>query len=129
MSLELQFQSPFPSDTKFQLLLSAYDTATKLFSLEQSAEFQGRQEHLARVNLPVNLRKNTFYRLTILSPTFCPKEIYGSQDTRRLGLAVTSMRLGGRPYESLAERDKPAALRAAPPSASPASAYTFPILG
>jgi hypothetical protein len=128
MVLELQFQSPFPSDTKFQLLLSAYDPATKLFSLEQSAEFRGRQEQLARVNLPVNLRKSTFYRLTILSPTFCPKEIYGSEDTRRLGLAIISLRLGGRPYEDLSEQDKVATLMAAPPAVSSASAYTFPIL-
>jgi len=126
--LAMEFRSPFSSETKFQALLSAYDPATKQFSLDHSEEFYGRKDQLVRVDMPVKLRGNTFYRLTILSPTFSPKELYGAPDTRRLGLAVATIRLGGRPYENLVEEEAVFALAGALPSASNSSAYTFPIL-
>ena len=128
MVLQLQFRSSFPSGIKFQLLLSSYDPSSKKFSLEQSAEFRGKQEQLTRADIPVKLRRNTFYRVTILSPTFSPKELYGSPDERRLGLAVSELRLGGRPYESLALEEAVFAAAGAPPSVPSPSAYTFPIL-
>jgi organic radical activating enzyme len=129
VALSMEFRSPFSSGTKFHMLLSAYDPAAKQFSLDHSEEFYGRKDQLVRVDMPVKLRRNTFYRLTILSPTFSPKELYGAPDTRRLGLAVAAIRIGGRPYENLAAVDEAAfALAGAPPLASNPSAYTFPIL-
>jgi organic radical activating enzyme len=128
MVLELQFRSVFPSATKFQIMLSAYDPGTKKFSLDVSEEFQGKEELMTRVDIPVKLRPNTFYRMTLLSPTFHPKERYGSPDERRLGLAVSSMRLGGRPFEEIAMRESLTPLAAAAQGAPPSTAYEFPIL-
>jgi hypothetical protein len=129
MILEMRFRSPFSSATKFQLLLSAYDPVTKKFSLEQSEEFQGRQEQMTRIDFPVKLRRNTFYRLTILSPTFSPKELYGAPDDRRLGLAVSEIRLGGRPYESLTLEEAASSTVGVPISKSSPAPYAFPIFG
>jgi hypothetical protein len=125
--LSMEFRSPFPSATKFQMLLSAYDPATKQFSLEHSEKLYGRKDQLMRADIPVKLRRNTFYRLTILSPTFSPQEFYGAPDTRRLGLAVSAIRLGGRPYGDAAVE---ACLNfaGAPSAPSSAAAYAFPIL-
>jgi organic radical activating enzyme len=126
--LSMEFRSPFSSGTKFQALISAYDPATKQFSLDHSEEFYGRKDQMVRVDLPVKLRRNSFYRLTILSPTFSPSELYGAPDTRRLGLAVSAIRLGGRPYENDSELDPAFALAGPPPSVTNPSSYIFPIL-
>jgi hypothetical protein len=126
--LVMELRSPFPSGTKFQILLSAYDPATKIFSLEQSDVFHAVKDLFVRVDIPAKLRRDTFYRLTILSPTFSPKELYGLPDERRFGLEVSSIRLGGHPYEDLAAEEPALAFAGAPPSGSTASAYTFPIL-
>jgi organic radical activating enzyme len=128
MVLELQFRSSFPSATEFQLQLSSYDPATKRFTLEYTEAFRGREEQMSCMAVPVQLRKNTFYRLTILSPTFSPKERYGAPDERRLGLAVSRMRLGGRPYDDIAAEQTFATLAGAPGPASSPSSYEFPIL-
>jgi organic radical activating enzyme len=127
-ALAMQFRSPFHTDIKFQLLLSAYDPATKKFSLDQCEEFYGRKDQMVSVDIPVKLRASTFYRLTILSPTFSPKELYGSPDTRRLGLAIAEMRLDGRPYEDLAEGEADLVLAGSIPANSNQSAYNFPIM-
>jgi MoaA/NifB/PqqE/SkfB family radical SAM enzyme len=127
-SLAIEFRSPFPSDTAFRVLASAYDPATKKFTLEESAEFYGRRDRMVREEIPLNLRRNTFYRLTLLSPTFVPKQLYGSGDERRLGLAVTSLELAGKPFEELSNK---VAAQPAPGAAIPGeglSAYQFPIL-
>jgi len=126
--LAMQFRSPFPSGTKFQILLSAYNPATKEFSLDQCEEFYGRKDQMVSVDIPVRLRRNTFYRLSILSPTFSPKDLYGSPDTRRLGLAVAALRLDGRPYETLAEGEAAFGLASSIAANSSQPAYTFPIL-
>ena len=128
MFLAIEFRSPFPSGLKFQALISGYDPVTKKFSLEHSVEFQGRKDLASRVNIPVKLRRNTFYRLTILSPTFSPKELYGSTDERRLGLAISSIRLGGQPYAELAELKTSPAVSGVPLAVSNPPAYSFPIL-
>ncbi len=127
-SLTLKFRSPFPSGTKFQLLLSAFDPATKQFSLEQSEEFYGSKDQMVLEEIPVKLRRDTFYRLTILSPTFNPKDLYGAPDERRLGLAVAAMRIEGRPYQNLASDEAVFALPGTPLLTMNASTYTFPIL-
>jgi len=126
--LTLDFRLPFTSATKLQILLSSYDPDTKQFSLEHSEEFYGRKDRLMRVDFPVNLKKNTFYRLTILSPTYSPKEVYGSPDARRLGIAVATITCEGRPYQELAESDVALALAGSTAAAANSSAYTFPIL-
>jgi MoaA/NifB/PqqE/SkfB family radical SAM enzyme len=128
-SLEIRFRSPFHSATKFQILLSARDSATGKFLLEKAGEFYGEQDRMVELEIPVKLRRNTFYQSAILSPTLSPKEAYGSPDERRLGLAVASMRLLGRPYENLGDGNLAAALAAGPALGSNAPAYTFPILG
>ena len=129
MVMELQFQSPFSSEAEFRVVLSAYDPATKQFSLDHVETFYGAKDRMATVDFPIKLRRNTFYRLTILSPTFTPKDLYGSPDTRRLGLAVTNIRLGGRPFENIAVDGAALAFSAPPPSsASAPSSYNFPIL-
>lgn len=127
-SLAIEFRSPFPSDIAFQALVSAYDPATRSFALEESAEFYGRRDRMVREKIPLKLRGNTFYRLTLLSPTFVPKELYGSQDERRLGLAVVSLMLAGRPFEALSSRlaRQPAPDAGMAEQSSPA--YQFPIL-
>jgi hypothetical protein len=76
----------------------------------------------------VKLRRGTFYRLMILSPTFTPKELYGAPDERRLGLAVAELRLEGRPYENIGETKMAFAIPGLPPADAKPSAYTFPIL-
>jgi len=126
--LAMDLRSPFPSDTKFQILLSAYDPATKQFSLEVSEDFYGRKDALMRVDIPAKLRNNTFYRLTILSPTYSPKEVYGSPDTRRLGLAVATIMLDGSPFESLADDRAAFSLAGTSSAASNVPSYVFPIL-
>jgi hypothetical protein len=126
--LAMDFRSPFASDTKFQILLSAYDPATKQFSLEVSEDFYGTKDTLMRVDIPAKLRNNTFYRLTILSPTYSPKEVYGSPDTRRLGLAVAAITLDGRPFESLADEQVAFSLPGANSAPSNAPHYVFPML-
>jgi organic radical activating enzyme len=128
MALAMEFQSPFASDTKFQFLLSAYDPATRQFSLQHSEEFYSQKNQHVRMNIQVNLQKNTFHRLTILSPTFSPKKLYGSPDERRLGLAVTSLRLSGRPFEELPVGEPELTLVGAPAPAANPSVYSFPIL-
>jgi len=75
----------------------------------------------------VKLRRNTFYQLTILSPTYSPKQLLGSPDPRKLGLAVASLSLRGRPYKNQTE-DRSVANFAGAPATSNASAYQFPIL-
>ena len=127
-SLVMKFRSPFPSDTKFLILLSSYDPATKQFTLEESAEFYGRKDQMMIEVIPVKLRRDTFYRLTILSPTFTPKELYGALDERRLGLAVADLRLEGRPYENIGETKMAFAIPGGLPADAKTSAYTFPIL-
>ena len=127
-AFSMRFRSPFHSDTRFQILLSAYDPATKKFSLTLSEEFYGTKDRMETVDIPVKLRRDTFYRVTILSPTYIPKELYGSPDTRRLGLAVAEIRLDGRPYENLGEDAVALALAGSSAAASSSSAYTFPIL-
>ncbi len=126
--LSMRFRSPFHSETRFQILLSAYDPATKQFSLALSEEIYGRKDQMVTVDIPVKLRRDTFYRVTILSPTYSPKELYGSSDTRRLGLAVAAIHLDGRPYENLGEDEVALALAGSRPAASSSTAYTFPIL-
>jgi hypothetical protein len=128
LTLAMEFQSPFPSDTKFQFLLSDYDPDTRQFSLQHSEEFYGRKNQLVRMDIQVNLQKNTFHRLTILSPTFSPKKLYGSPDERRLGLAVTSLRLVGRPFEELSIEGSELSLVGAPAPVADPSVYSFPIL-
>jgi len=127
--LTLEFRSPFSSGTKFLVLLGAYDPAAKQFSLDYSEEFYGRRDQRGCVEIAVKLRRNTFYRLTILSATFSPKESHNAPDTRRLGLAVSAICLGGRPYEDDAKTNAPITLVGAAPSASSPSSYGFPILG
>lgn len=127
-ALTIEFRSPFLSGTKFQALLSAYDPATKKFSLGEAKEFYGKRDRMVRVEIPAKLRRNTFYQLTILSPTFRPRDLYGSPDTRRLGLAIASMRLSGRPYEGFAKEDAVHAFTGLPAPGSNSPAYTFPIL-
>jgi MoaA/NifB/PqqE/SkfB family radical SAM enzyme len=128
-SLEIRFRSPFHSSVKFQLLLSAYDPASKKFTLEAAEDFYGEKDRMVDVGFPTKLRPNTFYQVALLSPTFSPKDTYGSGDARRLGLAVTSLSLRGRPYKNLVE-DKPAVNVAGTLAAgASAPAYTFPILG
>ncbi len=127
-ALSMRFRSPFHSDTRFQFLLSAYDPGTKKFSLTLSEEFYGTKDRMETVDIPVKLRRDTFYRVTILSPTYSPKELYGSPDTRRLGLAVAEIRLAGRPYQNLGEDAVALALAGSSAAASSSSAYTFPIL-
>jgi len=126
--LALDFRSPFHSDTRFRALVSAYDPATKEFTLVHSEEFYGRKDAFMRVDIPAKLRGNTFYRLTILSPTFSPQERYGSPDTRRLGLAVAGITIEGRPFESLADDQVALAMAGSNADASNASSYIFPIL-
>ena len=108
--------------------MSAYNPATKEFSLDQCEEFYGRKDQMVSVDIPVRLRRNTFYRLSILSPTFSPKDLYGSPDTRRLGLAVAALRLDGRPYENLADNEAALGLAGSIAANSSQPAYTFPIL-
>jgi sulfatase maturation enzyme AslB (radical SAM superfamily) len=127
-SLELRFRSPFHSATKFQLLVSAYDPATKKFDLEITQEFFGEKDRMVELEVPVRLRRNSFHQLAILSPTFAPQGL-GSADKRRLGLAVASMQLRGRPYQSLAtESDAALNFASAPAAAASAPTYQFPIL-
>jgi hypothetical protein len=126
--LTLDFRSPFHSATKMQILVSSYDQATKQFSLEHSEEFYGRKDQLMRVDFPVKLRRDTFHRLTILTPTYSPQERYGSPDARRLGIAVAAITCEGRPYKDLAESDVALALAGSTAAASNSSAYSFPIL-
>jgi organic radical activating enzyme len=126
--LALDIRSPFPSATKFQILLSSYNPVTKEFSHDICEEFCGRKDRLMRVDVPVKLKKNTFYRLTILSPTYSPKEVYGSLDGRRLGIAVAAISCEGRPYQELAESDIALALAGSTAAAANSSAYAFPIL-
>lgn len=45
------------------------------------------------VELPVALESNRLYRLVLRSPTAIPRELWGSDDDRRVGLAVSDMRL------------------------------------
>jgi hypothetical protein len=129
MALAMEFQSPFPSDTKFQFLLSAYDPATRQFSLQHSEEFYGQKNQHIRIDIQVILQKNTFHRLTILSPTFSPKKLYGSPDERKLGLAFTSLRLGGRPFQELPVGEPELTPIGAPAPVANPSVYSFPILG
>ncbi len=126
--LSLEFQSPFSSATRFQMLLSSYDPETKKFTFEHSEEFYGTKDRRERVEIAVKLRKKTFYRLTLLSPTFSPKDLYGSPDTRRLGLAVSAIRLLGRPYENIIEEEAAFTMIVSPPSPTASPAYAFPIL-
>jgi hypothetical protein len=126
--LALDFRSPFHSDTTFQVVLSAYDPAKKTFSLAHTEEFYGRKDAFMRVDIPVKLRGNTFYRLTILSPTYSPQERHGAPDTRRLGLAVAEITIEGRPFESLADNQVALAMAGSNAAASNASPYVFPIL-
>jgi organic radical activating enzyme len=127
-SLELRFRSPFATGVKFQLLLSSYDPATKKFTLEKSEDFYGQKDCMVYLEIPARLRRNTFYQLALLSPTFSPRELYGSTDTRRLGLAVASLQLRGSPFETVAGENSTLAMAGAPVAGSSAPAYTFPIL-
>lgn len=127
--LTLDFRSPFHSDTRFQALLSAYDPATKKFTLAHSEEFYGRRDIFVRTAISVRLLATTFYRLTILSPTYSPQERCPSPDTRRLGLAVAGITLEGRPFESLSDEEVALAMATSNAAASNASSYVFPILG
>jgi hypothetical protein len=52
----------------------------------------------------------------------------GSPDERRLGLAVTSLRLSGRPFEELPVGEPELTLVGAPAPAANPSVYSFPIL-
>ncbi|HWZ56739.1 MAG TPA: radical SAM/SPASM domain-containing protein [Verrucomicrobiae bacterium] len=127
-SLQIRFRSPFHSATKFQLLVSAYDPTTKKFGLEMTEEFYGEKDRMVELEVPARLRRNSFYQLAILSPTYSPQEMHGSPDRRRLGLAVASMRLRGRPYENLADGNSALNFAGGPAAASNAPAHQFPIL-
>jgi len=126
--LALDFRSPFPPDTRLQILLSSYDPATKKFSLEICEEFYGRKDQLMRIDFPVKLKRDTFHRLTILSPTYSPQEVHASPDTRRLGIAVAAITCEGRAYQDLAESDVALALAGSTAVAANSPAYTFAIL-
>ena len=126
-TISLKFRSPFVSGTRFHLLLSSYDHATKRFSLEQSEEFYGEKDRMTSVDFPTMLRKATFYRITLLSPTFVPHELYSNPDTRRLGLAVASITIEGRPYDGVDVEYAPA-LAGAVGAAQVSQSFSFPIL-
>jgi len=126
--LVMEFRSPFSPDIKFQILISAYDPTAKQFSLERTHTFHGGKNKMMLLTIPVMLRGNTFYRLSILSPTFSPKESPGSGDTRQFGLAVASISLSGRACQGQDAGDASFVLPGAPPLGANSQAYTFPIL-
>jgi len=82
---------------------------------------------MTSVDFPVKLRRATFHRITLLSPTFVPHEPYGTPDTRRLGLAVASNSIEGRPYEDV-DMQYAQALAGAVGAAQASQSYSFPIL-
>ncbi len=127
-SLAMKFMSPFPSATRLHFLLSSYEPASKTFSVEKSADFYGEKDRIVDLQIAAKLRRDAFYQFTILSPTFSPKEAYGGLDTRRLGLAVASLQLRGRPYENLPLENLASGFAGATASGSAAPAYSFPIL-
>ena len=110
------------------MLLSSYNRVTTKFILETSEGFYGEKDRMVDVEFPVKLRGNTFHQLMILSPTFSPKEVYGSPDTRRLGLGITSMWLNGRPYKNLAAGGTASNFTGAPGVTPEPAGYPFPIL-
>jgi hypothetical protein len=103
--LQIEFASTFPKATKFRLRLGTYDSASQAFSNALAADFYGEEHAFAKLRLPVSLRPSTFYRLQLLTPTWLPEASSG--DVRRLGLAVTSMKLLGEPYQGETYADNP----------------------
>jgi radical SAM protein with 4Fe4S-binding SPASM domain len=110
--LSISFRSLLPSDTRFELILSRLDDPVKqTFATELHAEFWGVSGQTSDLTIPVQLQRAGFYRLTLVSPSFVPDETIHNGDQRRLGIAVTSIKLVGRPYAEASPGENMAEIR------------------
>src|SRR5271157_403192 len=97
--IRVDFYSPHRSETKFRLVLSQFDPVRKCFVTELSHDFSGEQAKYSSLLLPVRLKPLSFYRLSLLSPSFIPAS--QSKDARPLGITIASMELRGQPLTDI----------------------------
>jgi len=94
--LWIDYRSPFPDDTRFELLLGRLEDAlTQTFIQEMHVEFRGTRNRLTRLVLPLELAHSGLYCLTLLSPT-----VPSARLNLALGLGVVSIKLMGRPFDA-----------------------------
>jgi 2-polyprenyl-3-methyl-5-hydroxy-6-metoxy-1,4-benzoquinol methylase/tetratricopeptide (TPR) repeat protein len=99
--LHLNFYSPHPDDTEFQAVFGRFDAESKSFVDESSAGFTGAQGEYSHRELPVALRPQSFYRVTLVSPT-----VPGAAGMA-LGLGVAGLKLAGQAFDCAgAERER-----------------------
>jgi organic radical activating enzyme len=88
--------SPFSDSQEFSLEVSEQQPNGEFRHREQRS-FRGRKGKVREVDVPLNLEPFRLYRAMVSSPVFSPKELYGSPDSRLLGLAVVDAALSGEP--------------------------------
>jgi organic radical activating enzyme len=95
--IALDFYSPFAETIPFQMVVSRYDSSSSAFATEHLVEFFGLADNFSSLRVPLRLKPQAFYRVSLLSPTWVPAKSFANQDFRRLGLAVFSAQLHGTP--------------------------------
>lgn len=91
--LALRFLSVFDTSAQFSALVREYDEATVDFGEALALSFNGAQNQVAEVELPVRFESGKLYRIDFLSPTFVPAHAQAGADQRTLGLALIDARV------------------------------------
>lgn len=87
-TLTLELFSAFPTGTELKLVIDKFNDGTRQFDPIRELLISVDPEKVARITVPANLRDGFLYRMRLVSPSFVPRDVRDSQDTRRLGLAV-----------------------------------------
>lgn len=92
-TLTLRFLSVYDSSAQLSMQVREYDKVTKEFAAEAlTLSFQGAQNEIVEVGLPIRFEDGKLYRIDLISPTFVPAVAHGSEDHRTLGIALVDAR-------------------------------------
>lgn len=97
-TLALRFLSVHDSSAQLLAQVREYDESTKEFKTAAlTLTFQGTENEITEVGLPVRFEAGRLYRIDLISPTFVPALANGSEDRRTLGVALLDARAQRKP--------------------------------
>lgn len=80
----------------YRLKIHQYHPETDLFSEQMSAVFCCPENEISHIELKAEFTYGCFYKIEIITPTFCPGDRYHTTDNRFLGLAVFDISIESR---------------------------------